>query len=450
MQIICVMLASPIKGYGSGDSQIKWLIEYFVRRGHEIKMIYLERAGYDDLSAVYSDEQRILDHDSLMQIGITEVRSVPDANIHMSPESTRNPIKRIMNSLRYRKNFASKEKEISENLCSEIDKMEGDVCLWFTDPIRYFGRPVKFKSTAYLPSAGRPHPKIKIDLGIQKIFGSTILAKLHYPILLLLSDRQLRRQLQYCENAFVAPKYFADLWRNAVKPTVPVFSIPFATKDLSQYLSGLDTFEPPINKPYRVAIFGGLSSAHGLPGILLLIDEIMPALQKRGLENDFEFVHIGTKFIYPHLAKKVYNSGIKLLGFLPEDQFAETLNRADIVLIATPVPPGCGSRIQAACAANGCVVVHKVVEDNYPEIENNKNCLTATTGDEFANAFVKICTDRELSRRLRMGARQTYLENYNLELGGRAFELILQDTAAGKLNAMSQTDPNHYLNPTIE
>lgn len=445
MKFVWVTVTPPVREFGSGDTQARWLIDYFVSRGHHISMVYLERPTYVDLSVPYTQQQRNQDCQDLLKLGIKEVHTVPNAGIPQLPPRQSSLLKRIITAINYRLEFNRLEKEISCKLCEKVDTLQGDVCLWYIDSIRYFRHPIKMKSTTYLDNCGRPQTKIKIDLGVQKIFGSTLLAKLQYPIHLFFLDRRLQRRLQYCENAFVAPKYFANLWRHVIKATPQVYAVPFATADLSKYITRKDPFEPPVDKPFRVMLFGALSNAHGIPGLFHLIDEIMPALKRRGLEDAYEFVHMGDKSIYPELADKVYNSGIKFEGFIDEDQFGPALNDAHIILLPVPVPPGTGSRIQAACAASSCVVVHQTIEDCYPEIENGRNCLVATTGDQFVDQFERIRQDPSLSRKLRQNARQTFQDFYRLELGGRAFERILEETANGNISRNNQLSPDHFL-----
>jgi len=410
-----------------GSLQAVWALDHFLAHGHKVRLIYLAQNHLLERKP-YTKEQLESDRAELLRRGVVEARLIEDAYYPPLPASTRNPFRRVINSLTYRTKVARKKRDIARRICAAINETPGDVCLFYLEMLEYFLFPINKKSVAWL--WGGPHEKLKLDMGIKRMFGSTTLAQLVYPLSNWWVDTKKRRVAKKVDRGFTAPLFAVLEWQKRLGQNPKVDCVPFSMDDIGRHLKGHDPLEPlPAEPPYQIVMYGHLNGVLGLSGMLYFIDEILPEIVRQGLADHFHFIHAGDPTSYAFCEAKIHKSGIEFLGFLPDEKFADTLNRCHAILNPIPVYPGAGSRLTTACATASCIVSHTSIEAGFPEFRNGHNCLTAKTPSEFVDVLLTVCEDRSLNRRLRRAARKTYDDHFRPENGLEATVRIMEAVA---------------------
>lgn len=436
VDIILINPTPPLPGGHDGGTRIVyWVLRYLRDRGHTIRVIFLENPDLD--GKFYSDVNRELDYNALREIGVEEVRSIPIPS-NLWPETLRNHnehnvtgfCSRLRRSVAYRLDRLRAERArsnlIAENLKSIADEMRGDVCFSFVEILKDIRKKPAKPLVSWMFQTGEPYLKIYIDFGLRKVLGSQILAKILYPIILAAHHRHLARTCKNADHMIAPILYYANIWEKILKGRTKVHYFPHPAEDESGALDSVNpTLPPERGMPYRVVLFGHLRAALTTAGLVHFTDHILPALDRAGRQDDFEFHIVGKFEPYPFVAQKLQRPNIHFKGFVKN--FAETLNDAHAVLVPIPVPPGSGMRLSSACSVSACIVTHHAVAAGAPEFVSGENCLMASSGEEFARALVLVCEDRDLNQRLRVGARSNFDKNYRMEDSGPIIENILNE-----------------------
>lgn|GEM_PF-5100395 len=435
MEIIFINPTPPLPGgHDGGTNMVFWILEYLRNLGHTIRVIYLENTGFDGIP--YCDEDRKRDYQALREIGVEEIRSVPIPAKFQTAISC-GAIKpsdigflfRLRRSIAYRlarlRTEGARSNHIADHLKTMADEMRGDVCFSFVEILKDIRNKPTKPLVSWMFQTGEPFLELNIEFGFRKVLGSQGLARLLLPLHLAAHHRSLGRLCDNADHMIVPSVYYARIWRRIMKGRSCIHHLSHPAKDESDELTRQNPTQPPEGKPYRIVLFGHLRAGLTTAGLVHFADHILTAIDRSGRQEEFEFHIVGKFEPYPFVARKLQRANIHFKGFV--ENLADTLNGAHAVLVPIPVLPGPGMRLSSACAVSACIVTHHVTAIGSPEYVNGENCLMASSGEEFVDALVRVCENRDLSRRLRAAARRTYDENYRMEDCGRAVEKILEE-----------------------
>lgn len=437
MKIVAVMESEPpsLKAQGGDTGTVFWLLEEFRRRGHELSIVYY----FDRTVISRSDDDLAAKEQALRESGYQEVVRVPsfeEVEPHWLDIAARKAsgFARVIRHLRLRERDRRKIEYIQNAITDAASKIPGDVIFCFGNATLKLKGRVNKPVAAWLTNTDKPLNTLQIEMGYRSFYGSMALAKLFRPI----TDWQIRRNRRKAAMNFdklmVPTQFYADDWRAILGKHVEIETLYCPADDELGDVLRPDPYEPPRNKPVRVVLLGHLRSTLTTANLMFFVREIIPALKRRNLMDQFSFEIVGKYPDQPHplVAHGLEEPNIKRLGFV--ENVAEAVNGADILLHATPNPPGAGGRLSTCCAVAAAMVLHRCVEYSHrPEYVEGVNCLFAETGDEFVDAMLSVANDPELSRRLRTNARKTFENMFTLETCmNRVEPLVYAAAEAGK------------------
>ena len=174
------------------------------------------------------------------------------------------------------------------------------------------------------------------------------------------------------------------------------------------------------DKVLRVLHIGHLQGIATLSGVELLVNEIIPALERELRGRPFEIHLVGGSVdsVPEPIRRKLAHPAIRVRGQVSpaDDEFL----RAHAVLVPTPIELGIRVRILTAFSFGSCVIAHDANRRGIPEMVHNENALLGRTGGELADAVVRSWDDPHLRARLQASARATYDRYFSLARAGGA------------------------------
>jgi glycosyltransferase involved in cell wall biosynthesis len=402
---IAFLDTAPVKPNGQGGGAVtSWaLVRHLLAAGHDLVVIHIGQHGADHEA----------DHVALKDRGVDAIALEPPP----APE------RRKFASLHYRLALARWRRRVAAEAARAVSGAAPDLCFVFADAIHHSGRITGVPMVAHLTHTGEPFPQILADLGRKKVLGSVALARLLVPLILAVGHRRLAALTDRLVGGICPSHYYADIYRRIVVRPERIASVDHPAEDESGDLTVASPASPPANTPCRVAIIGHLKSTFSLAALTVLVDQILPEIDRRGLAGRFEFRIVG-RFAPPvEVADRLNRPDVTLCGYV--DNLADEVNRADAVLQAMPYPPGAGMRLSTLSALYPCLVLHRVVGQCFPEFVDGQNCLLAWDGPTFVEALTRACDDRTLSGRLRIEARKTYERLYRPEAYFQAVDKMI-------------------------
>lgn len=437
MRIVAVMVSLPLgpKAVDGDSTTAYWLLEEFRRRGHSVSVAYY----FDRTIAHLSDEEISSSDQALVNNGYASVIRIPcfeEAQPHWREiEETRTKgISRIMRHLRLRIRDHRKKHYLADTFTTTANSIPGDVIFCYGNATEKLTGKLNKPVAAWLTNTDKPHNTLQIEQGFRSFYGSKRLAMLLLPITDWFTRKALRRAALNYQKLMVPTHFYADDWQEILGSQTEVKALHCPADDELGEVLRSDPYEPPQNKPIRVVMLGHLRATLTTANLYFFVNEIIPALKSRDLMDQFEFHIIGKYADQPHkmVADKLEEPNIKRLGFV--ENLAEAVNSADILLHATPNPPGAGMRLSTCSSVAAAMVLHRCVEDAHrPEYTDGENCLFAETGDEFVDAMLAISNDPLLSKKLRENTRKTYEEMFTLKSCVDRVESLIYDAAEASL-----------------
>lgn len=155
----------------------------------------------------------------------------------------------------------------------------------------------------------------------------------------------------------------------------------------------------------RLLHVGHLETTVNKAGIRFFANEVLPHLVKN-LANRFEVHFIGRGNFPSDLEGALDHPEIVKRGYV-EDLHSELMN-ADVFFVPTPIKLGGRVRIAYAWSAGVCVVAHTANCYGLIEMVDQHNALVGRTGEELADAIIRVYLEHDLRRRLIHEGRKTF------------------------------------------
>lgn len=406
-------LGTPVPGHGGGILTVFMLVRGFLEAGYDVSVAYLEptRSGPE----LYRRAE-----EGLKAMGVSEVRGiVHPVDMHRQGTVSGDLWSKIMNRLAFNPAYhrpwslaGAQARAVVEELCP------GGCFLYGYEAM------AAFQSVTSVPKvAGFGVMPYKIEAARNRIaWRSSVVSWLTGNLEFGLKRLHLRHNVADLLRSVTGTIAFAANERDEcrkVAPDADVIYCPNLIPDEGGALERLPPLSTPV-EPYRVVIVGHLKGTATLAGHDFLVRKIIPALKRRGWFERIEIQVIG-KFAPPEwLCQALDYPNVSFTGFV--DDFAAAVYNASAYLVCIPDDVGNRSRISSAWSLKCCVVTHASSVMGMPEIIDGENALVGTTGEQIADNIIRVCTDEELSRRLRDNGRVAYDCHYRPDVAFKPVE----------------------------
>lgn len=186
-------------------------------------------------------------------------------------------------------------------------------------------------------------------------------------------------------------------------------------------------YEKGRSRKLRVLHIGHLQGIATLTGIKVLVEEIVPRLEKALTTEGFEVHVVGgmLEAVPDTLLRKLMHPVIKLRGQVtPAD---EEFRAADILIVPTPIELGIRVRIISGFSHGCAIVAHRANCAGIPELKDGENCLLGENGVELAAACLRLREDPVLVKKIADGARATFERHFSPATAGRAIAAAVDE-----------------------
>ena len=398
-------------GHGAAAVLNYHMFNHLIKAGHDVHMLYTT------LEEWLPDPDESL----CLELGAASVHTIIVPKLPL--KGNEDPITRRV------KRFFGIRKQVAyvENMTAKaVREINPDICFIFTETIYYIAGLRGYPIFAWLSNQQIPHRKIHTDIGLYKLFRSTLLARLYYPLWERLHLAQYKRWVDQVDLGLCPSAWYGNIYKKLAARPESIKVIDHPAFDEANQIGHETPSVVPSNSPYKIAVVGHLVGTFNVAAFIFIANEILPELDRGGLSKKFEFILIGKGKLQPEFIDLLSWPNVKQLGFVTN--LAEAVNQ-DAVLQAMPYAPGIGARLSTLTSMYPALVLHRVIEESLVEFQSGKNCLTASTGAEFVAALERICSDRELNRRLRIGARGLHDSLYAFDIFENTLESVLRDVA---------------------
>ena len=375
------------------------IVRHLLARGHDVSVLYLE--GHD-----YQPGERQADAAALADMGVSAVQSVPFAQIPLA-----RGLGRIRRRLVYTPALFRPWSGRADVICEAVTVLRPDICvLWGFEPIEGFLSVRGIPKVAGLGVFRYNLEEVRLGLPVTGASRARrVLEKCAYPLWKRQYLRNARELIASVDRAW----FFADNYARACRDRFGLRQVAYLPNPAMDEREGVSirSDRVPANNPFRIVMVGHLRGTATQSGLKFFAEKIFPVLKARNEADRYEFLLVG-KFSPPEwLERLLPRSHVKQLGYV--DNFADTLNAADAVLVPIPDDVGNRLRIASAFSAEACVVTHASSLLGMPELVHEDNCLVGDSAEAIASCLRRACEDRVLNSRLRAGGRRTYEQYFH-------------------------------------
>ncbi len=185
----------------------------------------------------------------------------------------------------------------------------------------------------------------------------------------------------------------------------------------------------PPNEKCKILMIGHLHSTSNKSGLPIFFEEILPHLESKWGNENFEVHIVGRNEGMParfNAWRK--HPALRFRGpVYPADQ--EFLS-SDILLVPIPAKTGSRVRILNGFTYGSAIVAHSANALGIPELRHGENVLLGDTGREIAEQVIRLAPDKTMRRKLGENGRATYERHYTEEEGGRQYLRLIDEALA--------------------
>ena len=157
-----------------------------------------------------------------------------------------------------------------------------------------------------------------------------------------------------------------------------------------------------INTKKRVCCsVGNLSATGNTFGFITLIEDIIPEIERQGLNQYFRLqIYGGSNFRYESIRTKLINKGVEIMGFV-EDLESELLDSNISIVPHNKFSHKVShTRVLYNWHLGVPVILFTESSGPMPELVHNYNCLLANNAKEFVEYMFLICEDEKLRKKI--------------------------------------------------
>ena len=177
----------------------------------------------------------------------------------------------------------------------------------------------------------------------------------------------------------------------------------------------------------RLLLVGHMKGVVTLEGLTLFAREVLPQVERELGADGFE-VRIAGGYEPPRELRLLLDRpSVRFLGHV--EDAADEFRSAHALVVPNSIPLGIRVRVITGFSHGCCIVTHDANAYGIPELRHEENALLGSSAAELAAAVVGAVRDRELARRLRRGARETYERFFTPAVAGGALADTLERIA---------------------
>lgn len=409
-KLLFATLNPPVSQHGGGVNSVLLFLKSFLDAGFEVSFLYLDPTRHS--ADVHEAARR-----KLLDLGVSRVDYIEHRRDLFAPRQLRGLsglIRKIADRLTYSDAYYNPWREMAGDVGAAVEAIGPDICfLYMIDTSAAF---VEVDTVPKVLGIGVfPHKirDVRIKLQRNRSISHWLYERLEFALQRSKYLRSTRMLLDSVSRICVFAANEGDTCRR-LAPGVAVRYFPNPIPDERPARDDnrpIDVSTPP---PYRVSLVGHLRGAATLSGLDYFARQIIPALARRNVLDQFRFEIIG-KFDPPDWLKaRLRSAPVVFTGFV--DDFAAAIGSGHAFLVPTPDDVGNRSRIVSAWSVGCCVVCHSTSRLGMPELKVGENCLMGETGDEIAEALLAGCRDGDLNRRLRENGRVEYERTFRPDI----------------------------------
>ena len=240
--------------------------------------------------------------------------------------------------------------------------------------------------------------------------------------MIFFQKKMQKKLFSLCEYGGSFGKFDADWLRKSGINHSKYYPTPYLDTSNENFLN----FEKRYlntNKKFKIATsLGRLNATATSSGLYLILNEILPILNQKLGEDNYEIHVYGDGYLRGSLSELKKKKNVFIRGYV--DDIDKELLSSDVFLLASSVHLGYRCRL-INCLARGLpIVIHKNDSINQPEFINEHNCMIGENSDQIVNGILKILNEKNLRKKIMIEARNTYLKYFEPK---KAISKILSD-----------------------
>lgn len=122
-----------------------------------------------------------------------------------------------------------------------------------------------------------------------------------------------------------------------------------------------------------------------------------------------------------------FPDNLKLLGYLPEDEFRATIQNCSVVIFPLISGSGIQTKMLEALYLGKPIITTSVIASEFPEIENGRDVIIEDDPDNFVTQIRNLMGNPRLRSQLQENARKYYLQHFSPELALTLLEEYMAD-----------------------
>lgn len=200
--------------------------------------------------------------------------------------------------------------------------------------------------------------------------------------------------------------YDTDLYRKAGANGCEYYQSPLEDPLGPKWRERRDSF-PKGEKP-KIMLIGLLTGTATIDGLYFMMRDVLPVIEEKLGRNNFEIHIIGRGYddLPNNLKRLLDRPSIRIRGFVEsiENEFLSS----DALFVPTKIKLGLRMRILTGFSYGIPVVAHVANCVQIPEMIHEQNSLVGESGEDLANALIRIIQDKTLKRRLENASRELF------------------------------------------
>src|SRR6185503_9227039 len=120
-----------------------------------------------------------------------------------------------------------------------------------------------------------------------------------------------------------------------------------------------------------------------------------------------------------------------LRGYI--EDLDEEMDKVTAILVPTPIKLGARVRILEAFRYGVAVISHQANKAGMPELEHNRNLLLASSGQEFADAMLRLAAHQEDAVRLGRTAFEEFSRELNSTVTAKRILRFIEEEVIGSV-----------------
>jgi glycosyltransferase involved in cell wall biosynthesis len=191
------------------------------------------------------------------------------------------------------------------------------------------------------------------------------------------------------------------------------YKSPYTDNSNENYLSKIGNNKNKKDKYKIITSLGRLNATATSSGLHLLYKELLPIMNREIGADNFEVHVLGDGYLREGIKGLKNEKNVFIRGYV--DDLESELDSSDAFLLATNLLLGYRCRLINCLSRALPIVISEFDTVNQPEFIHKENCLIGKTPEEIVLNLKELLENKELKSKIQIGARKTYLDNFQPE-----------------------------------